>query len=460
MAYSVSKNQGVFSSMESIHRHIDLAFNESLDILKRFLRIPAISATGVGVRECAGFLKKTMEESGISTTIVETPGSPVVYGELFSKNKDAKTVLFYGHYDVQPPEPLDLWESPPFEPVVREGRLFGRGVADNKGQMISHILAVQAFRATGTEIPVNLKFVFEGEEESGSPNLADFVRVHKELLACDVVLPVDGSLLPGNILNVRLGSRGVVNFEISLQTAAFDYHSGRAGGVIPNAGWELVRLLRTMKDEEGKILIEGFADDVRPPSDYDLSIIQNMPFDERVMSALHGVDSLGLDGNEYFTRLNLLPTLSINGITCGYQGEGSKTVIPSRASVKMDARLVVDQNPVDIIDKIKKHVAKHAPAAKVRIHGYMHPSKTDADLPVCRSVVSALEKVYTEGVILSLASGGSLPNYVWTDILRVPALCIPYANEDCKNHAPNENLDLELFKKGIHASACIMHDLT
>ena len=445
--------------MEKVHGYIDLAFNRYVDTLIAFLRLPAISATGEGVGECASFLKKKMDDIGMLATIFETRGSPVVYGELLSKNSDAKTVLFYGHYDVQPPEPLDLWESPPFEPSVRNGRLYARGVADNKGQMIAHILAAQAFLAVGTEIPVNLKFVFEGEEESGSPNLADFVRNHKELLVSDVVLSVDGSLLPGNILNVRLGCRGVVNFEISLQTAAFDYHSGRGGGVIPNAGWELVRLLQTMKDDEGVILIDGFSDDVRPPSAYDLSIIESMPFNERAMSALHGVESLGFDGKEYFSRLNLFPTLSINGITCGYQGEGSKTVIPSKASVKMDARLVVDQNPEDIIEKIKKHIAKHAPAAELRVHGFMYPSKSDGELPVCRSVVAALKKTYTEGVILSLASGGSLPNYVWTDILGVPAICIPYANEDCRNHAPNENFDLKLFKKGIHASAWIMHEL-
>lgn len=444
--------------MEQVHKHIDGMFEQYLSTIKTFLRQPSISASGEGIRECARLLTEIMTESGIRTEIFETAGNPIVYGEILSKNKNAKTVLFYGHYDVQPPDPLNLWDTPPFEPVVRNGKLYARGVADNKGQLIAHVLAAHAFKSTGTEIPCNVKFVFEGEEESGSTNIPFFVKDHKDLLACDIVLPVDGSLLPGNVLNVKLGCRGVVNFEIELQTAAFDCHSGRGGGVVPNAGWELVNLLRTMKNEKGEILIDGFTQDVQKPSEYDLSVIDNLPFNPKEMAEIYGLDSLKMGRREFFTALNLAPTLSINGITCGYQGESSKTVNPSKASVKMDARLVVDQDPEDIIEKVKKHVLKYAPDAQVKVHGYMHPSKTNGDLPVCRKVFASLEKIYTDGVVLSLGSGGSLPNYVWTDILGVPALGISYANEDSRNHAPNENFSLDLLNKGIHASAQIMHD--
>lgn len=444
--------------MERVHKCIDDSFDQYLSIIKSFLRQPSVSASGEGVRECAVLLSNIMNDCGITSKIFETAGHPVVYGELLSGKKDAKTVLFYGHYDVQPPEPLDLWDSPPFEPEIRQGKIFARGSADNKGQLIAHVLAVKALKETGTEIPCNVKFVFEGEEESGSTNLPNFVRENKELLFCDIVLPVDGSLLPGNILNVRLGSRGVLSFEIELQTAAFDCHSGRGGGTIPNAGWELVNLLRTMKNEKGEILIDGFMDNVRVPSEFDLSVIDNLPYDPEEMAKIYGLDSLGMSRREYFTALNLSPTLTINGITCGYQGNGSKTVNPSRASVKMDARLVVDQNPEDIMQKIENHVLKHAPGARIKWHGFMSPSKSDGDLDVCQQVVDSLKKVYEEGVILSLGSGGSLPNYVWTEILGTPALGIPYANEDSRNHAPNENMSLALLKKGIHASAQIMFD--
>lgn len=445
--------------MEHVHRHIDEHFKDYLSAVGDLVRQPSISATGEGVRECARLLADMMTSAGIRTEILETGGNPVVYGEIPSGRKDGKTVLFYGHYDVQPPEPLELWESRPFEPAVRDGRLYARGIADNKGQLMAHILAVRAFRETGTDIPCSVKFVFEGEEESGSTSLAPFVEQNRERLACDIALAVDGPMLSGDVLNVCLGCRGVLNFEIEMETARFDCHSGRGGDIIPNAGWELLRLLRTMKDEQGSILIEGFMDGVRTPTEKDMEIIAGLPFDRENLKNLYGVPSFGLDKNGYYTKLNLLPTLTINGITCGYQGKGSKTINPAKASVKMDARLVVDQNPLDIAEKIKGHVARHAPDARVTVHGFMHPSKTDGDLPVCRTVVSALEKVYTDKVALSLGLGGSLPSYVWTDILGVPALGIPYANQDSGGHAPNENFRLDLLQKAVHASAQILHDM-
>ena len=456
--YANLESKGCDGSMEKVHRYIDEAFDRYLVKIKALLRQPSVSATGEGVRECASLLARMMEESGIRTEIFETAGNPIVFGEIPAKKGKGNTVLFYGHYDVQPPDPVNLWDSPPFEPTVRDGRLFARGVSDNKGQLLAHVLAADAFRAAGMEIPCSVKFVFEGEEESGSTNLPSFVKSHADLLACQIVLPVDGSVLFGDVPNVRLGCRGVVNFEIELETADFDCHSGRGGGILPNAGWELVNLLRTMKDERGNILIEGFMDEVRTPSDYDRKVIDGLPFDSEKLKKLYGVSSLDMTKFEYYRRLNLAPTLSINGITCGYQGAGSKTVNPSKASVKMDARIVVDQDPEDIIGKIRKHVARHAPNARFRVHGYMHPSKTDGNLPLCRAVLESLRKVYS-GVALALGSGGSLPNHVWTGILGVPALGIPYANEDSNNHAPNENVKLELLKKGIHASAQIMADL-
>ena len=445
--------------MERVHTHIDDNFEEYLTAIGGIIRQRSISATGEGIRECAALLAEMMASAGIKTEIRETDGNPVVYGELFSERQDAKTVLFYGHYDVQPPEPLELWDSEPFEPSIRNGRLYARGIADNKGQLMAHILAIRAFRESGAEIPCNAKFVFEGEEESGSTNLAAFVERNRELLDCDIALAVDGPMLSGDVLNVCLGCRGVVNFEIELETAQFDCHSGRGGDIIPNAGWELLRLLRTMKDEQGNILIEGFMDGVRSPTEKDMEVIDGLPFDRENLKSLYGVPSFALDKRQYYTKLNLLPTLTINGITCGYQGKGSKTINPAKASVKMDARLVVDQDPLEIAEKIKKHVALHAPGARVTVHGFMHPSKTDGDLPVCRTVVAALEKVYVDNVVLSLGLGGSLPSYVWTDILGVPALGIPYANQDSGGHAPNENFRVDLLQKAVHASAQILFDM-
>lgn len=446
-------------AIAKVHRYIDENFDRSLTQIMQLLAQPSISASGEGIGECVDLLSAMMREAGIETRVFETPGNPIIFGELASTTSGAETVLFYGHYDVQPPEPLELWTSPPFEPTVREGKLFARGVADNKGQLIAHILAVQAFRATGTAIPANLKFIFEGEEESGSASLPGFVKEHRDLLACDIVLPVDGSMLEGDILNVRLGCRGVVNFEIELETASIDNHSGLSGGVVPNVGWALVNLLATMKDENDAILIEGFMDAVQTPSAYDLAVIEALPYDPAELARVYGVPELPWNKKEFYTRLNLLPTLTINGIDCGYRGKGSKTVNPGKASVKLDARLVADQDPDSVVAAIKKHVAKHAPGAKVTVHGVMKPSKTDGGLPVCRAVLAALEKVYGNTVMVALGSGGSLPNYVWTDTLGVPALGIPYANQDANNHAPDENVKVSLLGKGIHASAQIMYDL-
>ena len=303
--------------MERVHTHIDDNFEEYLTAIGGIIRQRSISATGEGIRECAALLAEMMASAGIKTEIRETDGNPVVYGELFSERQDAKTVLFYGHYDVQPPEPLELWDSEPFEPSIRNGRLYARGIADNKGQLMAHILAIRAFRESGAEIPCNAKFVFEGEEESGSTNLAAFVERNRELLDCDIALAVDGPMLSGDVLNVCLGCRGVVNFEIELETAQFDCHSGRGGDIIPNAGWELLRLLRTMKDEQGNILIEGFMDGVRSPTEKDMEVIDGLPFDRENLKSLYGVPSFGLDKRQYYTQHHLSPTLTINGITCG-----------------------------------------------------------------------------------------------------------------------------------------------
>ncbi len=445
-------------SIEQIHQHIDSKQEEYLAEVKKLLAQPSISANGEGIRECVELLVNMMRQTQIKTEVFETAGNPVIYGEVLSEKADAKTVLFYGHYDVQPPEPIEQWKSSPFEPTVRDGRLYCRGVADNKGQLITHILALRSYMAV-EKLQTNVKFIFEGEEESGSAHLPIFVEHHRELLKADIVLPVDGSMFEGDIPNIRLGCRGIVNFEIHVETGDFDSHSGLSGGVIPNAGWELVKLLSTMKDFNDHITIEGFGDEVLPPTEFEMQVIEKLPYDAIATAALYGVKSVDKDKRAFYTKLNLKPTLTINGLTSGYQGAASKTVNPCKAIAKLDARLVNNQTPADVIEKIKIHVAKHSRYAKVVFYGSMLPSRTDGSLPICQTVIKSMEKVYDKGVAVALGSGGSLPNYVWTDILRLPALGIPYANSDANNHAPNENVKVYLIYQGIHASAQIIHDL-
>lgn len=375
---------------------------------------PSISAQNVGVKKCAKILYNIMIDIGIDTRIFETKGQPIIFGEIKSKNQNSITLLFYGHYDVQPPDPLKEWNSPPFEPTVFNKRLYGRGIADNKGQLLAHILAVRSFINTVGFLPVNIKFVFEGEEESGSKLLPEFVKEHRDMLNADLVYTSDA--------------------------AKNDNHSGNKGGVIPNAAWKIVDLLSTMKDSKDNITINGFYDNIISPKKYDLKLLNEIPYDANKLAKIFGVQELTHDRKEFYKRLTLEPTLTINGLKSGYIGVGPITIIPGYAAAKMDARLVCNQDPNDIFNKIKDHVINYDPRAKVMNYGYMYPSRTSADLPICKSVIRAVSKTHDQKPVLIPALGGSLPDYVWTNILGFPSLIVPYANADESNHALNENI--------------------
>ncbi|MBV1759187.1 MAG: M20/M25/M40 family metallo-hydrolase [Dethiosulfatibacter sp.] len=446
--------------IENIHAHINSNREQDINTLIELVSHPSISSNAVEIRRCAEFLKNIMEESGINTKIYETKGQPVVIGEVASHNKDATTVLFYGHYDVQPPEPLDAWVSPQFEPTIREGRLYGRGAGDNKGQLLTHIMAVRSYLATEGALPINVKFIFEGEEEIGSPSLLEFVEDNKELLKADVVLTSDGPIHDSGAPLVAFGVRGVMNFEFNLETATTDNHSGNKGGVIPNAIWKMVDLLATMKDKDDKVTIAGFYDDVVIPSPYELSLIDNLPFDPISLAKVYGVERIELDKVKFYERLLFLPTLTINGIEGGYTGKGTKNIIPCKATAKMEVRLVLNQDPKDIFNKVKNHVTKTNPNVIVtQEEEDMKPSRTSAELPISRAIVNAVWEGFDQEPIVLPSMGGSLPDFVWTKGLGVPSIMIPYANADEANHAPNENMMLECFYKGIHSSAQIIFEL-
>lgn len=447
-------------TIERVHQHINSKKEKDLALLGEFVSHPSISAQNHGVKECADFLKEVLESCGITSKLMETDGQPIVYGECLSGNPQAPTILFYGHYDVQPPEPLELWDTPPFEPVIRNDHLWGRGTGDNKGQLLTHILAVRSYLETCGEVPVNVTFVFEGEEEIGSPYMADFVKAHTNLLAADIVYISDGPLYKNDLPLINFGNRGVLSLEIHVTTAATDNHSGNKGGVIPNASWELVRLLNTMTDHLGNVTIEGFHDDVPPVSETERRLMEALPYDPDSIADTFGVDRMVLPKMDFYERLMLQPTMTINGLISGYSGEGSKTVIPAKASAKIDMRLVGNQRPDDIFQKVQRHVMQHCPYAKA-VNGHsMLPSKTDPDLPLCRKVIKAVADATGHQPILMPAAGGSLPNYVWTSILNTPAVSVPYANVDENNHAPNENIKISLFHRGIHTSAQVLHELS
>lgn len=429
-----------------------------LQQLFSLLKQESISTTNVGVRECAQLLKEMMQASGIQSRLIETDGHPVVYGEWL-KAENAFTVLIYGHYDVQPAEPIEEWQSPPFEPTIRDGRIYCRGVGDNKGQLMAQVLAIKTYLDSFGELPVNVKLVFEGEEENGSPHLAAFVARHKELLACDLVYTSDGPMHVSGIPSIELGVRGILGVELVAHGAKWDHHSGNLGNVTPNPAWMLIDLLKTMRDEQGRVLIEGFYDNIRQPTPYELELFRRLPFDREELIEQIGYADIEEDAETFYRRLSLEPTFNICGFHSGYGGDGSKTIIPAKASVKMDIRLVTDQDPYDIFQKLCAHVKRYAPSIDVLHQGDMRPSRTSAELEIVKVVVEAVRDAYSIDPLLVPGVGGSLPDYVWTQILGVPSVMVPYANADEANHAPNENMVVALFYKGISCTCHVLHQL-
>ena len=432
--------------------------DEHREILFELLRQPSISAHDAGVRECAALLATTIERQGIAARVIETRGQPVVYADLPGP-PGAPTILFYGHYDVQPPDPLDEWVTPPFEPAIRDGRIYARGAGDNKGQLLAHVFASGAYLATGTPPPINVKLLFEGEEESGSPNLAEFFRRHRELLRADAVITADGPKHESGRAQVFFGVRGLLYVQLEAAGANRDLHSGNKGGLAPNPAMRLCQLAASMKTPDGRVAIEGFYDDVVGPTPYERELLGRIPFDEVEVKRDLGLAALErVGGLPHLEKLMFEPTLNICGFHSGYGGPGSKTVIPARATLKMDMRLVADQDPDDIYSKFVSHCDQQAPEVVVKRLGRgTPPSKTSPELPICQRVVRAVVAAAGDGepVVLPVL-GGSMPDYLFTKVLGAPSIGVPYANPDENNHSPNENLGLAEFYAGIITSAHII----
>jgi len=445
--------------IDQVHEHIRRQQTAYLDILKQLVAQPSISAWSQGVRECAGLLAAIMRESGLEADILETGGQPIVMGHVPASVSGAPTVLFYGHYDVELPGSDVDWTSRPFEPTVSDGRLFGRGASDNKGQLLTHVLAVRSYLSTRQRVPINVKFLFEGEEEISSRNLASFVRDNRDLVACDLVYTSDGPLHESGRPTMVYGCRGILKAELTLRTSYGDNHSGHAGGVIPNAALELARAISSLVDAKGRVLIEGFYDGVLEPSEEELRLINQAPFDAQTAAAAFGVQDLPMDGASYYRRVTLEPTISVNGFVSGHTGRGPKTIVPAVATVKLDVRIVVNQDPLDILEKLTWHLQQQNPSIRVEQQGYLYPSRTAVDVGVSRPIRDALEQAYGQPPVRLPALGGGLPDHIWTKIVGVPSIGVPYSNADCHNHAPDENISLDCFYKGIHASAQVMHEL-
>jgi acetylornithine deacetylase/succinyl-diaminopimelate desuccinylase-like protein len=447
-------------ALAAVFEHIETNRVAFLDRLVAYLRHPSISAENIGIAEVAALLVDMLTDIGLETNLVPTVGHPMVVAR-WEKAPGKPTVLLYGHYDVQPPDPLDKWLSPPFEPTIRDGRLYARGVGDNKGQHFAQILAIESHLEVHGTLPCNVILLLEGEEEIGSPHIADFVRANKDVLKADLAVTADGPRHASGAAAIKFGSRGVVSFELRCRHASRDVHSGNFGGVVPNPIWTLVHLLGTMKNAGGEITIAGFHDGIEPPSPEEVAAIERLPLDVEAVQKSLGLARLDAPAERpFYERLCFRPTLTINGFHGGYGGIGTKTVLPNEAFVKCDVRLVEAQDPEDILRKIARHVAKHAPEVEfIAADKGMQPSKT----PIASSFTAVLRRAFVaaQGVepLLIPAGFGSLPGYVFTKILGIPAFVTPYANPDEANHAPNENLTLDCFYSGLRTGAALLHEL-
>ncbi len=452
--------------MDQAAAYLDEHLERHIDELKEFLRIPSVSALSEHRRDvttAAAWLVDYLKRVGFeSARLIETGGHPIVYAERFDA-PGAPTALIYGHYDVQPVDPLPLWTSPPFEPDVREGRLYARGASDDKGQLIMHLQALEALLRTRGRLPVNVKLLVEGEEEIGSPSLDPFVRERREMLAADAVVISDTSMFAEGMPTICVGLRGIACLEVHVRGARSDLHSGLYGGAAPNAVHLLVELLASMREGQGRILVPGFYDSVEELEPDERAAIRALPFDEVAFAAQLGVRELvGEPGYTALERISTRPTLEINGIWGGFQGEGTKTVIPAEAHAKITCRLVPNQDPKEVQRRIAEHLRRVAPASaqvEVELGHAARPWKCSPKHPVIQAGVRALEKSFGRSVAL-VRMGGSIPVVEAFDAsLGAPIVLMGFASPHSNAHAPNEFFPLETFAVGRKALAAYWDEL-
>lgn len=437
-----------------------------LDTLFQFLRFPSVSTDSCRaseVRACAGWIDAKLREIGLESAIHETPGHPVVVGRnVFRAGRP--TVLIYGHYDVQPEDPLELWTSAPFEPELRDGVIFARGATDNKGQMLAHILGVAETIAAEGELPVNLIFLFEGEEEIGSPNLEAFLEEHEAELACDVVAVSDTGMVAPGVPTFTYGLRGICCLEVDVTGPSADLHSGIWGGAVANPASAAARLAASLHDPDGRVAIPGFYDKVEALEDWERKAWAKLPGGDAETLQLTGSPSLiGEPGFTELERRWARPTAEINGIGSGYQGEGSKTIIPSHAHLKLSFRLVPGQDPAEIMDLAEAHL-RAQPTEGVTLsitRGHSgSPYVMDPHGKWGQAAQAALAETFPGAEPALIREGGSIPIVqTFKDVLGSDTLLLGLALPDCQIHSPNENFPLENFEGGIRLNRALLRCL-
>lgn len=437
--------------MERFYTYVDEHADRFVDQVKELCSQPSIAAQGVGMVEMAQIVLAMLERIGADARLIEVAGGPpVVYGEI---GEGEKTLVIYDHYDVQPPEPLDQWDSEPFSPEVREGFLYCRGVADNKGDLVARLQAIESYQATMGNLPLRIKFVFEGEEEVGSPHLESFVDENKELL-----LGADGCLWEGGRMDLAgrpemyLGLKGIQYVELRARGAARDLHSSYAP-LVPNPAWRLVWALSTLKDEQDRITVDGLMEQVAQPSPEELELIEKIPFEDDKMREDLGIPEFlgGVGGKDAVRQLLHSPTCTICGFVAGYTGEGSKTVLPSEARVKLDFRLVPNLEPKLVLDLLRKHLDRRGfDDVEIVTMSGEHPAKSSSEAPVVQAAVQAARIVYGQDPVVYPTMAGSGPMYPLSTALGIPAVSgMGVGHAQSRIHAPNENARLEDYFQAI-----------
>ena len=452
--------------MDKVIDFININRDRYLDELKAFLAIPSISALpqhAGDVQRCAEWCADEMRRIGLENVrLIATPGNPVVYGDWLHAS-GAPTILFYGHYDVQPVDPLDLWQSPPFEATIRDGEIYARGSADDKGQVFMHFKAIEAHLKQAGSLPVNIKIILEGEEEVGSANLDNFIREHRGELGADVVVISDSPMFARGVPSICYGLRGLVYFQIDLRGSSTDLHSGSFGGAVSNPAFVLAQMLAQMKDRSGRIKIPGFYDDVVALQDEERKAWASLPFNEKKYKKDFGIPKVaGETGYTTLERTWARPTFEVNGLLSGFTGEGAKTVLPAVAMAKVSMRLVPDQNPDKIAGLFEAYVKDIAPGTVelkiTRMHGGK-PWMTAYDNPYVQAAGRAIEKGFGRKPVFT-REGGSIPVVsTFQEELGLPSVLFGVGLPDENAHAPNEKLDLENFQGGIIASAILYQEI-
>ncbi|MFQ6052975.1 MAG: M20/M25/M40 family metallo-hydrolase [Candidatus Bathyarchaeia archaeon] len=445
-------------SLKEIYRYIDENADRFVEDLRRLCRQPSVSARHEGIEECAELIKAMMEDVGVEARIIPTEGHPIVLGEQRFPGA-TRTLGFYNHYDVQPPEPLGEWESPPFSADVREGRIFARGAADNKGNFMARLKAVEAVKETVGRARADVKFLLEGEEEIGSPHLGAFVKANMGALRADGYNWEGGGVDERGRPVVNLGNKGLLYVELRAEGANTDVHSSRAP-LVPNPAWRLFWALNTLKDRDERILVAGWYDDAKPPTDDEMRLLATMPFEEEAQKERLGLEEFLLtrSGADALRHLYFSPTCTICGLEAGYTGVGLKTVLPCRATAKVGFRLPHALNPDVLYPKLRDHLRRHGfgDIQVTKLAGY-EPSKTPAEHPFVRFVVENLREVYGEEPVVWPMSAGTSPRYTISNWMDIPVVSAGGAGyPDSRAHAPNENIRISDYIRSIKFNASLI----